>query len=185
MKLWIIGIAVSLVVLALSFGGCAVSSVNSEARLRNHIVAKQRDNQSEFDNLWKKIAQTSQVAERDRDSLKSIFVEHAQARTSGGAKDGSLMKWVTESVPTVDNSAMKSLMNTITGSRDAWTMRQKEILDLKRAHDNLLDTWPSKMFLAWFGRTDRIEVQIITSGRAEAAMTTGRDDSVDVFPVKK
>lgn len=36
-----------------------VSTVNAEVRLRNVIAAKQRDNQSEYDSLWKKISRPS------------------------------------------------------------------------------------------------------------------------------
>ena len=69
-------------------------------------------------------------------------------------------------------------MNIITSSRDRWTMRQKELLDYKREHDNILDKIPSGWFPA--GR-QKIDVKIITSSRTEAAFESGVDDDVDVF----
>jgi len=181
MKYWLIGIGVVVLVTVLSFVGCAVSYPNQEAEIRNLIASKQKDNESEFDNMWKKISQVAQVDEVARGTLKDIFVSHAQARTTGGAQDGSLMKWVTESVPSIDLSTTKQLINIITGSRDAWTQRQKELLDFSRQHNNLLMKTPSKQFIAWFGNPTPIEVQIITSTKSAEAMRTGKDDDVDVF----
>ena len=174
-------IAIAAVACVLLFGmvGCGmyVSYNNSEVGLRNQIKMKQTDNKSEFDNMWKKIKQTAQVTDAAKEALQEIFVQHAQARTTGG---GGLMKWVQESVPNVqpDSMPFKTLMNIITSSRDRWTMRQKELLDFKREHDNILDKIPSGWFLA--GR-QKIDVKIVTSGRTEAAFESGMDDDVDVF----
>ncbi|MFA5130603.1 MAG: hypothetical protein WC477_06885 [Patescibacteria group bacterium] len=159
-----------------------ISCMNTEARLRNAIVAKQRDNTSEFDNMWKKISQTAQVTDAQKEALKDIFTSHAQARTGNGG-GGSVMKWVQESVPNVDLSTMKNLQNIITGSRDAWTMRQKELIDLKREHDNLIDVFPSSAVCAILGR-QKIDIQVVTSGRTERSFETGKDDDVNVFEKK-
>lgn len=185
MKMFLIAIGIILLVSIIGFAGCSVSYTNTEAGLRNAIKAKQRDNESEFDNLWKKISQTAQVDEAARATLKDVLVSHAAARTTGGSQDGSLMKWVTESVPNVDLSTTKQLMNIITGSRDAWTMRQKELLDLKRQHDDTLTKLPSRFFVSMFGNPTPIDVQIITSTRSTEAMRTGKDDDVDLGLGKK
>lgn len=171
----------------LAVGGCLaifavvgiamfVSYNNEEIGLRNTIKAKQVDNTSEYDNMFKKIAQVAEVTDEQKNALKEIFVEHAAARA--GTDDASLMKWITESVPNVDVSTYKNLQNIITGSRDRWTMRQKELLDLKRRHDNLLQQIPGSFFLA--GR-ESIDVQIVTSSRSEKAFETGTDDDIKVF----
>lgn len=154
-----------------------ISTSNTEVRLRNAITAKQDDNKSEFDNMVKKIAQTTQVAKFDRKSLMEIFVEHAKARKMDG--NGQLMTWVKESIPNVDASTMKSLMNIITSSRDGWTMRQKEILDLKREHDNIRGTWPGTWIV---GNRPEINVKIVTSSRTEKSFETGRDDEIELLP---
>jgi hypothetical protein len=77
----------------------------------------------------------------------------------------------------VDTSTFNNLMNIITGSRDAFTMRQKELLDLKREHDNLLTTFPANVFLQ--GRP-HIDVMVVTSARATEAFTTGQDNNVSL-----
>jgi hypothetical protein len=162
-------------VVVIVVGIICVNISNTEVRLRNTIGAKQEDNKSEFDNMFKKIAQTTQVAKFDRDSLMKIFVEHAGARKIEGGNQ--LMTWVKESVPNVDSSLLKNLMNIIISSRDGWTMRQKEILDLKREHDNIRETWPGSWVV---GGRPEIEVKIVTSSKTEKSFETGKDEETDV-----
>lgn len=155
-----------------------VGASNSEIGLRNRIEAKQRDNGSEFDNMWKKISQSAQVTDAAKNALQEIFTEHAKARNTGGG--GGLAKWVQESVPNIqpDSIPFRNLMNIITSSRDRWTMRQKELLDLSRAHNDILAKFPSSLFV---GSRGKIEVQIVTSGRTKEAFATGEDENLDLF----
>ena len=159
-----------------------VSVKNTEVGLRNAITAKMKDNESEFDNMFKKIAQTAQVTDAQKNALKEIFIEHAQAR-SAGSKGGSLATWVQESVPNVDTTTFNNLQNIISGSRDRWTMRQKELIDLSREHQNLLMRFPSSIVCSAFG-AQPITITVITSTHAKEAMQTGTDDNIDVFQKK-
>ncbi len=178
---WIVLASLGALALIVFFIG--VSASNGEKRLRNAITAKQKDNTSEFDNMWKTLQQTAQIPDRERDKLKELFVEYAQARTGNDEGQAKMMKWVTEAVPqNVDAGLYKQLMNTIVASRRSWTDRQKEILDMKREHDNALDLFPSSLFV---GGRPRIEVQIVTSARTGAAFDSGQDNDVDLFPKGK
>lgn len=189
MNKWLIGgigLAVfgGLLLVVLLIYGVSVS--NGEARLRNQLKAKQTDNNSEYDNLWKKISQSAQVTDAQKQALVDIIVGNSKARAGQGG--GSLATMVHEAVPNVDTKTFENLQNIITGSRDSWTFRQKELLDLKREHDNMLSTFPSSMILGFLGR-EPIDVTIVTSGRTKDAFKTGADDDVDVFnkpkPVEK
>jgi len=172
----VVGISLLGIVLVI---GMVISTSNREATLRTAIEAKQKDNTSEFDNMYKKISQVAQVSEKQMSFLKDIFVSHASART-GNNDGGSLMKWIQESVPNIDTSTMNNLQNIITGSRDAWTMRQKELIDLSREHTKLLRVFPSNVILSMLGRKE-INITIVTSSRTDAAFETGKDDDVNVF----
>src|SRR3972149_1404314 len=111
MKTIIIATISTIVALALIVVIYGISASNSEKRLRNTISAKQQDNKSEFDNMWKKIAQVVQVGEADRQSLMDIFTKHAAAR--GGGNENAIVSWVHESVPNVDSSIYKNIQNII------------------------------------------------------------------------
>ena len=157
-----------------------VSYSNAERRLRNQITAKQTDNTSELDNVQKKISQIVQVSDIQMAALKDIIVGNAQARAQGA---GSLATLVKEAVPNLDTTitTFNNIINIITGSRDAWTMRQKELLDLKREHDNMIDTFPSSLIV---GGRGKIDVVIVTSGRVKENFRTGEDNDIDLKPKK-
>ena len=154
-----------------------ISYSNNEIRLRNTIEAKQKDNTSEFDNMWKKIAQVTQVTEKDRDSLMQVFNSYAAART-GGDNNQLVMKWIQESIPNVSNELFKNLQNIIVSSRDSWTMRQKELISINNERNILLEQFPGSFFLS--GRP-KIEIKIITSAKTERTFESGKDDDVGVF----
>ena len=171
----IAGVAAFIVIMLI--GSCIYLS-NREVTLRTTIEAKQKDNNSEFDNMFKKISQVAQVSEKQLAALKDIFVSYAEGRSP--KSDKQLMTWVTESVPHVDTSTMNNLQNIITGSRDSWTMRQKELVDLSREHTTLLRLFPGSMLFGILGRKP-IDITIVTSSRTKEAFATGKDDDTDVF----
>ena len=127
--------------------------------------------------MWKKISQVAQVTDGQKQALLDIFVQHAKARTGEGP-DKAVVKWIHESVPTVDTKTFTQLQNIIVASRDAFTERQRELLDLKREHDNIIDMFPSSLVC---GSRGKIEVVIVTSSRADEAFKTGKDDDTSVF----
>jgi hypothetical protein len=57
-------------------------------------------------------------------------------------------------------------------------MRQKELIDYKREHDNLRKLFPSCIFV---GSRPEIKIIIITSEKTENTFKTGKDNDVDVF----
>lgn len=155
-----------------------ISTYNQAQRLHNLYDAKLVDNTSEFDNMWKKISQTAQIPNAKKDALREIFEGYASARTGNG-DGGSLMKWVQESVPNVDLSEYKDVMNIIVGSRDSWTNRQKELVDIARQYNEMRSTFPSNIVMMIFGM-DKINPKVVTSSRTDKAFQTGKDDDVDL-----
>jgi len=104
---------------------------------------------------------------------------YAQARTGTGDK-GAIMSWIQESVPNVDTTTFNNLQNIIVSSRDGFTMRQKELLDLSREHNTMLGQIPWGSILRAMGR-NAIEITIVTSSRTEESFESGKDDDVSVF----
>lgn len=174
----VIGILVSIMIVVLVMAASFIGTMNQEVRLRNTISAKQKDNTSEFDNMWKKIQQVSQCTDEQMTRMQEIYQSHASARTGEGGKPS--WSWVKESIPNIDVSTYQNLQNIIVGSRDAWTQRQKELVDLKREHDNLLDVFPSSVVCSILGR-EKIDITIVTSSKTERSFETGKDDDVDLF----
>lgn len=156
-----------------------VGIYNTQASLQNTYEMKVKDNQSEFDNMWKKIQQVVQIPEAKKEAFRDVFVSYAEARTSEG--QGKLMSWIQESVPNLDLSTYDNAMNIIVASRDGWTMRQKELVDMARVYNQNLVVFPKNVFLSMTG-FKKIDPKIVTSTRTDEAFATGKDDDVNLFP---
>jgi hypothetical protein len=174
----VLGIAGFLGLSAIVLGGTAIGTYNSAASLKNLYESKVAANKGELDNVKKKIGQSGQVTQMQMESLGKIYNEHAAARTPN--TDRLLVNWVKEVAPTVDQSTFKQLINVVTSSRDAWTMRQTELVDISRQYNDKLVTFPSNIFLGFMG-FQKIDPKVITSTSTEEAFETGRDDDAKVF----
>jgi hypothetical protein len=172
-------IGVFCIILGLTLIGYTVSTLNSEQKLRNLVEAKQVDNTNEFDNMKKKLNQICQLPEAQTQMLMDIIVGNAQARASGQGK-GSLFAMVQESVPNVSTDIINRLANEITASRNAWTIRQKELIDLNRAHTDIITTIPSSFICGIFGRNSRIDITVVTSANTKQSFKTGEDNETDL-----
>jgi len=172
--------ALFLIIVAISTMGV----LNTEADRRVLIENKQKDNENEFDNMWKKIAQTAQVPEAQKNALKEIIIGNAQARAQGqGGNGGALATWIHEAVPNVDgiSQTYQTLMNIIVSSQDGFTFRQKELLALNTAHNQPFRHVIAGTVLKMFGRTETTVV-IVTSTKTENAFKSGKNDDIQVFP---
>lgn len=181
----ILGISGIVVLAGIIFGiWCITTNIstdNKEVELRAAITAKVSDQEATFDNMWKILSQKAQVTDQYKEAFKEIYPALISGRYSQG--DGTLMKWIQESNPSFDVSLYKDLMNSIEIERNAFLTVQRQLIDLKREHDNLLRQWPSKWFIN--DGVKEIEIKIISSTRSKEAMKSGKDDEVDLFNTKK
>lgn len=176
-----LAVAALLAVSAVTLGLAGVSIYNSEARLKNTYEMKVKSNEAEFDNMWKKIQQSTQVADAQKDGFRQIFSDYATGRTAEG--QGKVMAWVKESIPNVDLKIYNNVLNIMTGSRDGWTMRQNELVDVAREYNQNLVVFPKSILLKFCG-FEKIDPKVVTSSRTDKAFSTGKDDEVDLFKKK-
>lgn len=153
---------------------------NAEVRLRNQIAAQQRKNEAVFDNTWKIIQQQAGVADHHKDAFREIYAGLMDARYSQSG--GEAMRWIQEANPQFDSSLFSKLMTSIEAQRTIFTREQSVLLDLKREHDNLLQTIPSSIFV---GGRQAIDVVIVTSARTSQSFESGQDNDVDLFNKKQ
>lgn len=179
-KSWIAALAVlgCLLMSFIVFGGAVISKHNGLAVLRVGYETKLTDNTSEFDNTKKKISQVAQVSDMQMNKLKEVYTAYAEARTN--KSNNLLMSWVQESVPNVDTSTFNNLQNIITGSRDAWTMRQKELGLIAQQYNQQLIVFPWNFIMPLLGHK-AISIKVITSTATEQSFETGKDDDTKLF----
>lgn len=146
--------------------------------------AFQQNSEVVFDNTWKTIQQQAGVTTEYKEGFREIYVELMDARykNDAGAGQQTLMKWVTEANPEFDASLYKTLMNTIEGSRNAFTMEQKKLIDIDRELKSMKVTFPNSLVL---GNKPDLEIKLVTSAKTEDAFRTGQDNEVDLFPKEK
>lgn len=158
-----------------------IDTDNQEVSLSTAITAKKTDQEATFDKMWKVLQQKAQVTDQYKEAFASIYPKLIEGRYSQG--DGSLMKWITESNPTFDVSLYKDLMNSIEVERNGFLTTQRQLMDLKREHDKLRKSWPSK----WFINDDvkEIEILIVSSTHAKEVIKSGKDDDIDLFKKDK
>ena len=168
-------------VTAFVFLASGVSIYNDQARLKNLYEMKIKSNEAEFDNMWKKLQQTAQIPDAQKEAFKDVFTSYAKARTVEG--QGRVMAWVKEAIPNYNGKIFTKLMNIVIGSRDGWTSRQNELVDIARQYNANLVVFPKNILLPIFGFA-KIDPKIITSSRTEETFKTGKDDDVTLFPKK-
>lgn len=146
--------------------------------------AFQKNSEVVFDNTWKKIQQQAGVTSEYKEGFREIYVDIMNARygNDGEAGKQTLMKWIQESNPTFDVSLYKTLMNTIEGSRNEFTMEQKKLIDIDRELKTMKVTFPNSLIL---GNKPDLDIKLVTSAKTEEAFATGQENDVDLFPEDK
>ena len=141
--------------------------------------AFQKNSEVVFDNTWKKIQQQAKVTSEYKESFRQIYTEIMDARYSDdGAGQETLMKWIQESNPTFDASLYKTLMNTIEGSRNEFTMEQKKLIDIDRELKSMKVKFPNSLLLS--GKAD-LNIKLVTSAKTDEVYSTGQENDIDLF----
>ena len=170
--------------IAISFAVWAIGLSNTYNKKFETGKAFQTNCELVFDNTWKKISQQAGVAEQYKTGFRDIYVGMMDARYAGDSASGkeTLMKWITESNPTFDIGLYKTLMNTIEGSRNEFTMEQKKLVDIDRELKTMKVTFPENLVL---GNKANLEIKLVTSAKTDEAFETGQENDVELFPKAK
>ena len=175
MKEFFIGFLIVVVLGGVCIFSKGVSVYNTHIDLKNQIEAKQKANETIFDNTWKKINQTVQVSDKYKDGLKEVLLAYTSGRSKGDSQ--LLMDWTKEAVPTFDSSIYKQINNVITSSRDDFTKNQEILIDLSRQHQQFIQKFPNNVFCVILGIKE-IEIKVVTSSKTEEAFNTGKEDDI-------
>lgn len=145
---------------------------NTEIGLRNQIGAQQKSNEAVFDNTWKIIKQQAGIADNYKDAFKEIYPALMEGRY-GNARGGALMSFVKESNPTFDTTLYSKLSNTVEAQRSIFTREQQKLIDINREHDNLLQQFPSSVFLS---SRKPIDIVVVTSSKTDDVFKSRKEE---------
>lgn len=180
-KIILTGIFVVLLVGTFSTIGMVSGLYNEQNVLKQQILAKQKNNQSEFDNMWKKIKQVSNVSDKYKNGFVESLTSYANAR---GSKGGGSVQNATvsinalhEAIPNLSADTYKQLNNIISSSRDRFTEQQKQLLDMEREYNTLITRFPNVVIFKVMNISE-IHTKIVTSDKTDKAFETGKDNDI-------
>lgn len=154
---------------------------NKEVDLRTTFEMQMKNRKGLFDKMWKTIAQKANVAKTYDSSFLRIVNAAMDPRKDGA---GVMMKWVTESNPTLQANTVqelyKDLSRTIESERNSFFERETTLASIQQQHSKFLRSFPNNFYNIFMGRKELI-YEPITSDRTDDVMKTGKDNDVKVF----
>ncbi len=160
-----------------------VSFFNESTRQINAYNGKLDANNADFDKMWKTIQQVAQVPDQHKDGFKEVMSSYASARSEGAAGDGdTFLSVMQEAVPDFSANAQlfAKIQTVVESQREGFSMRQKELRQMKVTHDDLIGTFPGLFYNSFVGH-DQLVAVVVTSGKTKEAFATGEDNDVDLF----
>lgn len=174
-------VLISLVLFVVIFGciiiGKGISVYNNSIYYQTAIEAKQKDNESVFDNMWKKISQTVQVSDKYKQGLKEVLESYVSGRSTDS--DNLLVNWTHEAVPNFDASIYKEINNTIIAGRDDFIKQQRILLDLSKEYKKYIRTFPNNIYCSLLGIKE-LDIKIVTSNKTEKIFDTQKEDDINI-----
>ena len=176
------GLLISLAVgvfLTIVIGSMYVSASNGEIELKNQATAQEQVCKNNYDAMFKEIAQIAEVSDQYKETFKEIYPALIEGRYKN---DGNtLMKWIQESNPSFDTKLYSKLIDVIESKRDGFKHEQDKLADVAREHNNILEKWPSSMFV---GSRPKLNITFVSSSKTKEVYRTGEENDIDVFKKK-
>jgi hypothetical protein len=150
--------------------GYVISTNNSCVAQEKSIEAQYKQNQNNYDNMWKKFKEIAAVPAMYTEDLKKVYDSAIQKRYG---KEGSqaMFQWLKEHNPQFDSSIYKQIQQVIEAGRNSFEANQKMLLDKKRAYETDLDVVPKGNVCRAMGfpKIDLAKFDIVTSDETEKA----------------
>jgi hypothetical protein len=156
--------------------GTLWSNRNHAVALDERIESQLTANKSNYDNMWKKFLEITQVSELQAKQMKDVFLGLIEGRY----KDPNLLfKMVQEDNPKIDSSVYVQIQREISAGRNTFDNNQKAISDMVREYNTFVQ---QKVIMA--AVTGRIRKDsnkyIVTSDKTENAFSERKDDVIDI-----
>jgi hypothetical protein len=143
------------------------------------LKAQQEQVKNNYDNMWKRFREVTQVPSRYAGDLKKVFDSAMQGRYG---KDGtrSVFTWIQEHNPTIDVSMYTKIQNVVEAGRVSFMAEQEQLLDKKRQYETLLQgnraVFVGRLFE--FPKIELDKIQILTSDQTEEVFGSKRAGEV-------
>lgn len=145
--------------------------------LEQRIDAQYITNQSNYDNMWKKFKEMTQVTELQAEQFKDVYTELIQGRY----EDQSLLiQMVKEENPQLGSEVYTNLQNAIESGRNSFANDQMKITDIIREYNTQVQRYV--VLNTFMGRElKNAKDYVVTSDRTQNAFDTRKDDQINIM----
>lgn len=165
-----------IVVLGASILFYGVGIQNKYIDMENTYTKQEAKLETFHDKMWKTIKSQAKITDKAKDAFKDIYVGIMEGRySSGGNRDGSLMKWIKEDNPAFDQTMYTKLMVTIEAQRTGFHNEQDIMQGIVKEMNDLRLKFPSKY---WLSDKPEVVFEPISSTKSKDVMNTRADDDL-------
>lgn len=153
-----------------------LSHRNTVVSLEERVNAQYVSNQSNYDNMWKKFKEMTQVTDIQAEQIKDVYT----GIISGRYEDPNLLfKMVQEQNPQLDTTVYTQLQREISAGRSQFDNNQKQIADIVREHNTYVRVHFITSAIIGAKQMDANKF-IVTSEETQNAFTENKDDVIDL-----
>jgi len=175
---WIIAISIvlALILIVLASMGTLWANRNTAVELEERVEAMYSSNQSNYDNMWKKFVELTQVSDLQAKHYKDVYMGLIEGRYQD---QGVLFKMVKEDNPQLGNEVYTQIQREISAGRNTFDNNQKALLDVIRQYNTFI-----RKKIVMTAVTGRQKINnddyIVTSDKTSKAFDSGKDDVIDL-----
>ncbi|MEM4994857.1 hypothetical protein WKH56_20045 [Priestia sp. SB1] len=165
------------VIVAVSLAGLVWSQRGEAVTLETQIEAQLKSNESNYDAMWKRFTEMTQVTDLQAEQMKDTYTD----LISGRYEDSDLLfKMVQEQNPQLNGEVYTKLQNEISAGRIEFDRNQKKILDMIAEYNRLVQHRGIIMAAITQRKPMNSDSFIVTSDKSEKAFEEGKDDTIDL-----
>lgn len=171
----------TLVVFGIGYAGCALSFRSDCVAAEAGIKAQYKQNQNNYDNMWKKFKEMAQVPEMYVEDLQKVY-DSAIGKRYGENGSQAAFQFIREHNPNFSDALYTKLQSAIEAGRNGFEADQKQLIDKKRQYEVLLGGTKALFVGFWFGfpRIDLDQFDIVTSDETQDVFKRKTSDEIDL-----
>ena len=171
-----------IVVFFLILIGGLLSFRTDSVNFEETIKAQYSQNQNNYDNMWKKFKEISQVTEQYATDLKELY-DNAMTGRYGENGSQAMFQWLREQNPTLSTETYTTLQVAIEAGRNSFESDQKQLIAKKEQYTKLLRSNKAIIYNAIlnFPTIDLDEYGIVTSEQTDATFKTKKAEEINLF----